>query len=126
MLLVDTSAWIEVFNNTDVGSKILPMIPEPQHCLVPTLVQFELIKWINRVRGPSQAKTALAFTQVCIVQPLDTQIAVTAAQIASEHKLSTADAIIYASARLTDTDLLTCDAHFNGLPGVIYIPKNNP
>ena len=126
MLLVDTSAWIEVFNNTDIGSKILPMIPEPQHCLVPTLVQFELIKWINRVRGPSQAKTTLAFTQVCIVQPLDTQIAVTAAQIASEHKLSTADAIIYASARLTGTDLLTCDAHFNGLPGVIYIPKNNP
>jgi predicted nucleic acid-binding protein len=46
------------------------------------------------------------------------------ARLAREHKLATADAIIYATARLMDADLLTCDAHFDGLEGVVYLPKS--
>lgn len=38
-----------------------------------------------------------------------------------EHKLATADAIIFATARTRGATLLTCDAHFTGLPGVAVI-----
>ncbi len=34
--------------------------------------------------------------------------------------VATADAIIYATAQESNAELLTCDAHFEGLPGVIY------
>ena len=34
-----------------------------------------------------------------------------------------ADAIIYATARAQGADLLTCDRHFEGLPGVRFFAK---
>ena len=36
-----------------------------------------------------------------------------------------ADAIIFATARARGAKLLTCDAHFDGLPGVDFVPKTN-
>jgi len=41
----------------------------------------------------------------------------------STHKLATADAIIFATARVRGATLLTCDAHFDGLRDVILIVK---
>ncbi|HWZ48440.1 MAG TPA: PIN domain-containing protein [Herbaspirillum sp.] len=38
--------------------------------------------------------------------------------------MATADAIVYATARQQGADLLTCDAHFQGLPGVRLYPKS--
>lgn len=38
-------------------------------------------------------------------------------------ELATADAVVYATALEYDADLLTCDAHFEGLPGVVLIRK---
>jgi len=43
--------------------------------------------------------------------------------MAAKFKLATADAIIYASALEHGAKLLTCDAHFEGLPHVHYIKK---
>ncbi len=34
-----------------------------------------------------------------------------------------ADTIIYATARAEGADLLTCDRHFDGLPGVRFIAR---
>jgi predicted nucleic acid-binding protein len=56
-------------------------------------------------------------------QALDTEIALAAAEACSAHKLATADAIIFATARVQGAALLTCDAHFDGLPGVTLIEK---
>jgi len=36
---------------------------------------------------------------------------------------ATADAIVYATARHESAELLTCDAHFEKLPGVAFFPK---
>ena len=36
-----------------------------------------------------------------------------------------ADAIIFATARSRGAALLTCDAHFEGLPSVTFIPKTD-
>jgi len=54
---------------------------------------------------------------------LTTDIATKAAGYAGAYKLAMADAIIYATARDLEADLLTCDAHFLQLPGVAYFPK---
>ncbi len=45
------------------------------------------------------------------------------ADLTLEHKLSFADAIIYASAQQSKAPLITSDDHFEGLPEVIYFPK---
>ena len=59
----------------------------------------------------------------CQVVPLDTATALLAADLHRQHKLATADAIVYATALQKGAELLTCDAHFQGLPGVVWFQK---
>jgi predicted nucleic acid-binding protein len=76
-----------------------------------------------RELGEERADQVVAYTQTCVVVSLDTEIALLAADLCRRHKLATADAIVYATAQARDADLLTCDAHFEGLPGVTLIAK---
>jgi predicted nucleic acid-binding protein len=73
--------------------------------------------------GEDRADQVIAYTQMCVLAPLDTKIALSAAEMCGRHRLATADAIIYATALDHGADLLTCDAHFEGLPGVTYVAK---
>lgn len=91
--------------------------------MVPTIVQFELVKWARREGGIEAAGRILGYTTLCDVVSLDTRIAVSAAECSQLHKLPTANAIVYATAIAAGSDLLTCDQHFEGLPSVIYVPK---
>lgn len=53
----------------------------------------------------------------------DTKIALLAAELCARNGLPTADAIVYATALDRGADLLTCDAHFEGLDHVTYVAK---
>ena len=99
-------------------------MPQPADCLVPTIVQFELVKWARREGGIEAAERILGFTMLCSIIPLDTRIAASAAEFSSLHKLPTADSVIYATAISAEADLLTCDQHFEGLASVVYLPKD--
>ena len=123
MVLVDTSAWIEWLIGSATGDKVAEHLPEQQDWLVPTIVQLELAKWLTREVGEDKADQVIAFTQVCQLAPLDTETALAAAEACRAHKLATADAIVFATARAAGARLLTCDAHFKGLPGVMLIEK---
>lgn len=123
MRVVDTSAWIEWLAASVAGQTIAAEIPPREAWLVPTIVQLELGKWLGREAGEDRADQVIAFSEVCVVVPLDTKIALAAAALCSRHKLATADAIVYATALMYGADLLTCDAHFEGLPGVRFVSK---
>lgn len=73
--------------------------------------------------GEDKADQVIAFTQLCVLLPLDTETALAAADACRNHRLATADAIVYATARANGASLITCDAHFDGLPGVTVIEK---
>lgn len=121
--VVDTSAWIEWLTGSALGQALGRHLPDKAQCVVPTIVQLELSKWLMHEVGEDEADQVIAFTQKCIVMPLDTTIALLAADLHRQHKLATADAIVYATARHMGADLLTCDAHFDGLPHVTLLPK---
>ena len=123
MRLVDTSAWIEYLLDENRETVLARALPEPSRWLVPTIVQLELVKWLTRVLGKAEADRVIAFTDLCVVMDLTTTIALMAAEFCSQHKLSTADAIISATARSCGAELLTCDAHFKDLQDVMFIPK---
>jgi predicted nucleic acid-binding protein len=97
--VVDTSAWIEWLTASALGQKIGKQFPDKTQCIVPTIVQLELSKWLVREAGEDKADQVIAYTQKCVVVPLDTVIALLAADLHREHKLATADAIVYATAR---------------------------
>ena len=124
--IVDTSAWIEWLVASWMAKDIEPHLPQEAEWIVPTIIQLELSKWLTREIGEDKADQVIAFTQTCIVAPLTTRVALLAADLTRQHKLSTADAIVYATAREHKADLLTCDAHFSGLPNVTLIPKKKP
>ena len=123
MRLVDTSAWIEWLMDTPTGKAVGPLIPAQGDWLTPTIVQLELAKWLTRELSEDKADQVIAFSQMCRVAPLDTKIALAAAELSARLKLATADAIIYATALEHYADLLTCDAHFQGMAGVRYVAK---
>lgn len=123
MRLVDTSALIEWLIASPTGESLAEEMPRQEDWLVPTIVQLEIAKWLTREAGEDKADQVSACTSLCHVAPLDTKIALAAAEICTRHELAMVDAIVYATALSNDADLLTCDAHFKGLPHVVYIPK---
>lgn len=123
MRVVDTSAWIEVLLASETGKAVRSELPKRSEWLVPTVVQLELTKWLARERGEKEADRAVTFSLKCVVIDLDTRLALSAATASAQHKLSMADAIIYATAQANGADVLTTDDHFKGLSGVTYIPK---
>jgi predicted nucleic acid-binding protein len=121
--VVDTSAWIEWLIGGPLRKKLAKEIPDKADCIVPTIVQLELAKWLTREVGEDRADQMIAYTQKCVVAPLDTRTALRAAEMCRQHKLATADAVVYATAVENGAELLTCDAHFQGLPNVVFVPK---
>lgn len=123
MRLVDTSAWIEWLTGSKLAETLAPALPEPEQWLVPTIVQYELARWLTREVGDDKADEVIAFTQTCVVVELTTPIALMAAEFLARHKLAMADAVVYATALAHRADVLTCDRHFAGLEGVVLVGK---
>lgn len=123
MRVVDTSAWIEWLVGSALGKRLGKVLPGKAQCIVPTLVQLELSKWLVRELDEDRADEVIAFTQKCVVVPMDTRIALLAADFCRQYKLANADAIVYATAIEQGADVLTCDAHFAKLPDVAYFRK---
>lgn len=122
-MVVDTSAWIEWLLDSPAGRQLSAHVPPLKDVVVPTIVQFEVAGWGHRNGRPDDLDTLLATFEECVIVALTTDIALSAAQIRAQTKLPAVDSIIYATALATRSRLLTCDAHFAGLPEVVLVPK---
>ena len=126
--IVDSSGWIEYLGGGPKGDSFAPYLEKAENLLLPTIVVYEVYKKLLRARETTLAEQflsqAFAFQDREIV--VDVAIAAMAAKISLKLKLAMADAIIYATAMNAGADLLTCDAHFANLPGVVYFAKSSP
>jgi predicted nucleic acid-binding protein len=125
MILVDTCGWIEWLTEGALADSFASYMQDPAELLVPTTVQYELYKWVKRESDENTALDTIALADDSLVIPLSTDIALVAADLSLSHKLAFADAVIYASARKYNVELVTSDDHFEGLPGVTYFPKKD-
>ena len=125
-MLVDTCGWIEWLTAGSLVKKYEPFFNQIETMLVPTSVQFELYKWVKREHNVQKALEVIALTEQATVIPLTTGIALSAADFATQNKLSFADAIIYATAQFHEAKLITSDDHFEYLPDVVFFRKKNP
>jgi predicted nucleic acid-binding protein len=126
MLVIDTSIWIEIYLGSKLGRKHLPLLAAPEVIIVPTIVQYEIFKWLSRERSNEDATLAVTFTGECHVQDLTTDIAILAAELSAVHGLHATDSVIFATAHFREAKLVTCDAHFETLPNVDYFVKPQP
>ena len=123
MKLVDTCIWIEFTSNTATGQTYERLLREPNKLMLSTMVVYELRKWLARHMEPEAADELMTLILTAhVVEPTST-IALQAAELSKTYKLHAMDALIYATALEHDAQLVTCDAHFKGLPSVDYTPK---
>jgi len=125
MILVDTCGWIEWLTEGALADSFAPYMKDPSDLLVPTTVQYELYKWVKRESDETTALDTIALADDSLIVPLNTEIALMAADLTLSHKLAFADAVIYASARKHKVELVTSDDHFEGLPGVTYFSNKD-
>ena len=124
MNVVDSSGWLEWFNDAPNASAFAGVLQDTDSLLVPSIAIFEVHRVATRLHGRDRAdELILTMTKSGRVVGLDTDIAVAASEIAHANKLATADAIIYATAVVHSATLWTQDAHFKELPGVQCFAK---
>jgi len=122
-VVLDSSVWIEIFNNGALSKTCMKELKNASRVYVPTLVLFEVYKKIAMSRSEDQALSAVAVLSQHEVVDMCREIALTAADISIQSELPMADSIVLAHARQTDAVLLTLDNDFHGIPGARVIRK---
>lgn len=123
MIVVDSSGWLEFLTDGTLAGQYAARLRQPATVITPTIVLYEVYKHSKRLRGEEGAMDAVAAMQKTRIVPLNDELALIAADLSLEHKLPMADAIVLATARLHDAQVITSDADFEGVPGVVYIAK---
>lgn len=124
MILVDSSGWLEFLTGGPLAGSCAPALKDLRDVITPTIVLYEVYKFIKRERGEEEALVAVGQMGKTRVVPLTDPVALTAADLSLKHKLAMADAIVYATAVLEGSKVLTCDADLADLPGVTFLKKS--
>lgn len=124
MRVVDSVGWIEFFSGGPLVSAYSACILQPSEVITPAIVLYEVYKRMLQQLGKEAAIEAAGQIGKTNVIPLDAALSVLAAQYSLSYKLPMADAIIYATAQAEGATVVTSDAHFQGLPGVEFIPRS--
>ncbi len=120
MNVVDSSAWIAFFKDEPNAEKFAGPISITDKLVVPSITLTEVFKFICRHQDGHHALAAISQMKKGIVVPLQSNLAVAAAEIGLKLQLPLADSIIYATAKRFDAVLWTQDVDFKNLPGVKY------
>jgi predicted nucleic acid-binding protein len=120
-VLVDSSGWLEYITGEEKADAFGVVFQGGAQVLVPTIVLYEVFKILLLRASKTDANLFLSEAMGRTVVDLSDTIALAAASYSIDHKLPMADAIIYATARAHQAELITSDAHFTGLPGVTVL-----
>lgn len=123
MNLVDSCGWLEFLADGPNAGFFARPLADPKKLLVPTICLLEVFKRTLQQRGEEAALDTAALMQQGTIADLTAPIALAAADISLERKLSLADAVILATANAYGATVFTQDAHFAGISGVRYRAK---
>ena len=126
MKAVDSSGWLEFFADGPLAESYATHLADLEQVLTPAIVLYEVYRWLKRERGDEEALIAAAQIAKTQVVPITVTLALTAADLGLEHAMPMADSLIYATAVSMGAELITSDADFASLPGVVYLAKPKP
>ncbi len=121
MNVVDSSGWLEYFAAGKNAGFFARPIEAPARLIVPTLSLYEVFKRVLQQRGEADALQAVALMYQGSLVELSGELALAAARVSVEERLSLADSVILATARAHEATLWTQDADFAGREGVRYV-----
>jgi len=61
--LVDTCGWIEWLTDGILADSFAPYLRQPEELLVPTILQYELYRWVCRERDEETALEIIGLTE---------------------------------------------------------------
>jgi len=124
MNVVDSSCWIEYFNDTAIGNEVAPIAEKFSLLIVPTIVLYEVRKkLLTASEELYKIGEAIRLMQLGNVIVLDSELCIKATDVSRQYQLAMADSIIYATTIQHDTVLWTADRHFKDFPKVQYFDK---
>jgi predicted nucleic acid-binding protein len=123
MNVVDSSAWLAYFADEKNAGFFAEAIEDTELLIVPVICIYEVFKVVLREKGEDDALQAVSAMQQGSVVDLDSDLALSAAWIGHEEKLSFADSVIYAVARRHEATVWTQDEHFSGKTDVRFKAK---
>jgi toxin FitB len=123
MNVVDSSAWLAYFAGERNAGFFSEAIEDTELLVVPVICVYEVFKVVLREKGEDEALQIVGAMQQGAVVDLDSDLALEAAWLGHDEKLSFADSIIYAVAKRHDATIWTQDDHFAEKKNVRYKPK---
>ena len=132
-LVIDSYAWIELFLGSDKGRKVKQMIANAEEVRTPDIVLAELTRKYLREKAEDARIVSRLETirSTSSVTPVDVEVALQAGKAFFElaekarkerHRApGLFDAIVLATARVHDSNVITGDEHFRRLPETIWI-----
>ena len=123
MNVVDSSGWIEYFQNSVRADLFAAAIEARDALLVPTIALFEVHKVLSRSLSDDLVTRCLDVMRLGRVLDLTDKRAIAASKVARAHRLALADAAMYSMAQEHKGTFWTQDADYDGLPGVQYFGK---
>ena len=123
MNVVDSSGWIEYFQDTRRADLFAAAIEDEARLLVPGISLFEVHRVLSRALPADVVQTCLDVNRRGRVLDLTDQRAIAASEEAAQHGLALADAAIYSMALEHGAMLWTQDVDYQGLPSVHYCAK---
>lgn len=121
MVVVDSSGWIEFFTDGPKADAYARYLKGPEKVITPVVVLYEVYKKIKRERGEELAKLCVAQIEKTRFVPIDTDIALWAADLSLEFSLPMADSFVLATARSFGAEVITSDADFRKIPGTTVL-----
>ncbi|MBI4895524.1 MAG: PIN domain-containing protein [Candidatus Aenigmarchaeota archaeon] len=120
-MLLDTSAWIELFIKSKLGKKVAKIIENGQYYTSLVTIA-EISNWTKK-QGLDESEYIFYITKLTQVLDLSTEIAKTAGKLKYERnktikKFGMIDAIILATSIEYNLKILTKDSDFKGLENV--------
>ena len=123
MVIVDSCGWLEWFTDGKLADKYQKYLADQESLLVPAIVLYEVYKILKREVGEDKALLAVGYMKNSPIIPFDENLALAAADLASQEKLAMADAIIVATARTHNCTVISSDADLKDQANVKFIPK---
>ena len=121
MNVVDSSGWLEYLADGPNADFFANSILATADLLVPTLSLYEVFKRVLQQRGEDDALQAVALMQQGMIVELSVSLALSAARISFNDKISMADSVMLATARAYGATLWSQDSDFERVANVRYV-----
>ena len=125
-MLVDCWAWVEFFEGSEKGAKIMELMRNETNLYVSSLTLAEVANWcVKNSKTPVDVYLSAIKTNAAVFDVGERTAEIAGKNLSTMRKRSPGigmvDAILYSQAALMRLPLLTGDPHFKHLENVVFV-----